>query len=249
MHDPADPYQNLPDLADMIVDPGRSAYRNIDFAALDRKMAERGALNWRRTDEDREATRKAVLGERWNDDLWVFGYASLMWDPGFHFAEARRATAEGYRRRFCLKTTLGRGTPEKPGLMAALDAGGRCEGLAFRIAQPRVEEETRILWAREMIMPAYDPRFIALSTPQGPIDALAFVINHEAENYLHELSLEETARCIGTGVGVFGRNIDYLENIVAHLAAFDIEDKETLELHRLARQIAGVTGGADSGAS
>jgi len=102
---------------------------------------------------------------------------------------------------------------------------------------------------RVHLLPAYDPRFIALSTPQGPIDALAFVINHEAENYLHELSLEETARCIGTGVGVFGRNIDYLENIVAHLAAFDIEDKETLELHRLARQIAGVTGGADSGAS
>lgn len=234
----ADPYTHLPDLAGRIVDPELSTFRRIDFAGLDRTMAKRGVTDWRRTDDDREATRQAALAERLDGDLWVFAYGSLMWDPAFHFAEVRRAQAEGYRRRFCLRTTLGRGTPEKPGLMAALDSGGNCHGLAFRIERQKVDEETRVIWAREMIMPAYDPTFIPVATPQGPVEALAFVINPGAEHYLRDLSVEETARYIAAGIGIFGRNLDYLDNLAEHFAVLDIDDQEFFGLHALARQIA-----------
>lgn len=234
----ADPYRHLPDLAGRILDPARSSFRQIDFAGLDRKMAERGVTGWRRTDEEREATRQAALADRLDDDLWVFAYGSLMWDPAFHFAEVRRAQAEGYRRSFCLRTTLGRGTPEKPGLMAALDRGGNCHGLAFRIDRQLVDEETRVIWAREMIMHAYDPAFIALTTPQGPVEALAFLISPEAEHYLRDLSLEEAAGYIATGAGTFGTNLDYLDNLAEHFRVLDIDDEEFFALHALARQMA-----------
>ena len=233
-----DPFRYLPDLVGMIRDPAQSSYRKFDFAVLDQKMAERGIVDWRRTDEDREASRQTALAGRLNDDLWVFAYGSLMWDPGFHFAEVRRATVNGYRRRFCLKTTLGRGTPEKPGLMAALDGGGECHGLAYRIDSEQADSETQIIWAREMIMHAYRPAFIELATPQGSVEALTFVIDHSATSYMHDLSIEEAAQLIATGAGIFGKNLDYLDSLAEHFAVLGIDDEELFTLHALAREFA-----------
>jgi len=192
-----------------ILDPARSNFRNLDIAALDRRMKAAGKFIWRRSDAQREATRQVALAGRLDRDLWVFAYGSLMWDPAFYFAEVRSACAIGFQRDFCLRTEIGRGTPDKPGLMAGLNEGGECQGLAFRIDHSVVDAETRVIWSREMIMKGYLPRFIALTTPQGPVEALAFIVDKSVKSYMADLSLEETASYIATGVGAFGSNFDY----------------------------------------
>lgn len=194
--------------------------------------------DWRRTDEEREATRRAALADRRDRDLWVFGYGSLMWDPGLHFAELRQAKLDGFHRSFCLRTRLGRGSFEHPGLMAALDTGGTCHGLAFRVEQARLEEETRLLWAREMIMPAYDPVFRTVETPQGTVEALAFVINHSCENYMAELERDDAARLIASAHGLFGSNLAYLDNLASHFRLLGIPDPAFFALYDRARHLA-----------
>lgn len=237
----ADPFQHLPALKDMILDPAQSRFRNVDFAALDSLMMAAGKKIWRRSDESREATRQTTLAGRLDRDMWVFAYGSLIWDPAFYFAEVRSARAEGFQRDFCLRTELGRGSPEKPGLMAGLVPGGQCQGLAFRIEAAMVDEETRIIWSREMIMTGYMPRFIALTTPQGPVEALAFIVDRNGKSYMPDLSLEDVAGYIATGVGIFGPNFDYLDNLAEHFRALGIADETLFELHRRAGQLAGRT--------
>src|SRR5262245_40796126 len=95
-------------------------------------------------------------------DAWVFGYGSLMWNPAIKWAERRVARLEGFRRSFCFWTPLGRGTPQLPGLMLALEAGGDCTGIAWRIAADDVEEEFRILWNREMLSGVYRAAWVDL---------------------------------------------------------------------------------------
>lgn len=230
----ADPFTHLPDLKDMIVEPSRSKFRNLDIAAFDRMMEAAGKRNWRRSDADREATRQAALAGRLDRDLWVFAYGSLMWDPAFFFAEVRSALVKGYRREFCLRAEIGRGTPKRPGLMAGLNQGGECQGLAFRIDGSIVDNETRIVWAREMIMKGYLPRFVELVTPQGSLEALAFIVDKSAKSYMPNLSLEEMASSIATGAGVLGSNFDYLDNLAKHFSAMGIADEALFELHALA---------------
>ncbi len=233
-----DPFRHIPDIKNRIQDPSRSRIRDFNIAALDQKMQKLGITDWRRSDEDREATRRAALAGRMDDDLWVFAYGSLIWDPAFRFVEVRRALAKGYQRSFCLKSELGRGSPDKPGLMAALDIGGECHGLAFRIDRSNIDAETRVIWSREMIIHAYYPRFIELTTPQGAVEALAFVMDRTAKNYLPGLSIDDTARLIATGVGVFGSSLEYLDNLADHFVALGILDDALLALRNRARQLA-----------
>lgn len=233
----ADPFRHLPHLRHAIREPAGSRYRNIDYGILDRAVAN-GATNWRRSDDEREQSRTDSLAGREGVDIWIFGYGSLMWDPGIHFAEVRRARATGYHRSFCLRSEIGRGSRDRPGLMAALDTGGECQGLVFRIAEADVEKETRLLWRREMITTAYIPRFIGLQTPQGPVEALTFVMDQAAPRYLPGLSLEESARFIGTGRGPIGTSLDYLDSLVAHFKVIGIVDEELAALHARAVQIA-----------
>ena len=159
-----------------------------------------------------------------------------MWDPAFRFAELRHARLEGYHRRFCLRTELGRGSPKNPGLMAGLDIGGSCEGLAFRIRREILEEETEIIWRREMIRMAYAPTFVTLATPQGPVEALAFVIDHASDHYVAELDQEEEIRLMATGTGVIGTSLAYLEKLLEQLAVLDVEDPALTRLRDAARR-------------
>ena len=130
----ADPFVHHPDLRGLITDPEKSFFRNFRPADIDARMKALGRPDgWRHTDEEIEAARLAFLAERLDSDLWIFAYGSLMWDPGFNFAEVRRANAPRHARKFILKDSFGpRGCPEAPGLMAALDDGEGCDGLAFR---------------------------------------------------------------------------------------------------------------------
>jgi cation transport protein ChaC len=155
-----------------------------------------------------------------------------MWDPGFHFAEVRLADVEGYQRRFTLKINLGRGSQDHPALMLSLEPQqGRCHGLAFRIAASAVHAETAILWRREMLRGGYAPAMVPMRTPQGPIDALAFVSNPSHPSYVGELPFAETAAMIASGKGILGTNREYLVQLAMQLDALGIGDPYVAQLY------------------
>lgn len=233
MQESIDPFVHLPALREKVVAPAESGHRNLDLAMLDEKMRQFGAASdWRHSNEFREMSRQKTLLNRWHDDLWVFAYGSLMWNPAFYFREVRCATVSGFQRKFCLKSELGRGTPERPGLMAGLDVGGACHGLVFRVARADLEEETRIIWRREMLLHAYRPVFLPAATDQGPVEALAFVVDRSADRYLADLSVEQAARYVATGSGVLGSTLGYVERLTDQFAVLGIEDAGLLASDR-----------------
>jgi len=228
-----DPFAHHPELRDKIEDPAEATfYRNFSVETL---FADKPELHWvldvLHSDETREAIRRSALADHPGGDLWVFGYGSLMWNPAFHFAEVRRATLPGHARRFILKDVYGgRGTRETPGLMAALDAGALCEGLAFRIAETDIEAETEILWRRECILPSYLPAFVTLELGGAPVRALTFVADHAAETIRPDLTFDDQVHLIATGTGFLGSSRDYLASIVEHFVALDIHDEDCVAL-------------------
>jgi cation transport protein ChaC len=223
---PADAYAHLPILIGKVLDPERSTFRisRQTFDEWDRRAQEAGyGDNWRRTHEEREATRNTALKGRLGRDLWIFAYGSLMWDPAIHVVEIRAAALTGFHRRFCLKVEIGRGSQERPALMAALDAGGECHGLALRIPAQAVERETEILWMREMIEEGYIPAFSTVATPQGSLEALAFIMDRQSTRFA-DIGTEEAAHIIATGSGILGKNLDYFDNLATHVEALGIRD-------------------------
>lgn len=196
--------------------------------------------NWRLTDHEREASRRAVLGQRKLDqDLWVYAYGSLMWDPGIHFSEVRLAQLEGYQRRFGYRITGGRGTPERPALMLTLvRQTGSCTGLAFRIPVDLRDAESAILWRREMIRGGYAPEFCPVATPQGPVEALVFAANCAHPEFVGELPLCDTAAVVAYAAGPLGTNRGYLESLAGQLDALEIKDGYVADLLDQVRSLA-----------
>ena len=179
---------------------------------------------------------KAELAQRLLDDLdgapfWLFAYGSLIWDPAVMVSEYRYATLPGWHRRFCMHLTGGRGTHEQPGLMLALDNGGHCDGLVFRIDGPLVDAETQFMWRREMFAGTYCPVFIEVTTPQGPVDALVFTMDHDNPRYLPDISHEQAAQRIAVAEGTLGSNFAYLDSLVRHLEELGLQDTEMQRLH------------------
>jgi cation transport protein ChaC len=232
--DEADPFTHHPDLRDKISDPLTSPSRNLTTAKLATVSKARGLpLDWWYSDSEREASRAEALAGRRDADLWVFGYGSLMWDPAFRFEEVRRAHVPDYARRFILKDIYGgRGTVDAPGLMAALDEGPGCDGLAFRISRANVDEETEVLWRRERIGPAYTPVFVEAITADDRMTALTFVADHEADLIDASLTRAQQIEYCATGTGFMGSSLDYLRNIARQFAALGIRDDEVSELLR-----------------
>lgn len=160
-------------------------------------------------------------------DLWVFAYGSMMWDPALDFTEVRRAWLPGHARRFNLCDVYGaRGTHEAPGLMAALDRGDGCHGLAFRVPAESVEAETRNLWAREMTLPSYLPRLLPVDIDSECVIALTFLADHDADMIRSDVTREEQVRYLATGTGFLGSSRYYLETIARQFAALGIDDPE-----------------------
>ncbi len=165
--------------------------------------------------EERERLRLRVLADIGaGNDVWVFAYGSLIWNPILRYAEQRTARIYGYHRAFCQWTHLGRGSPERPGLMAGLDRGGSCRGIAYRIAPDAVECETLILWNRETPLPIYVPRVLNAVTEAGGIRAIAFLANHISEYYIGPMSIDAQAEYIARAGGSLGSNAEYLFNLV-----------------------------------
>jgi len=231
--DPAvdtDPYLHLPLLRGCLTPAADSALRVTPqaLATWDRDALARGLPpDWRWSEQQIEASRCAVLGDAPpQDDLWVFGYGSLMWDPAVHFSEVRRAELAGHARRFSYKTQMGRGTPERPALMLALETGADdcCHGLVFRIPRALAAEESAMLWRREMVRGGYRPQRLPVHTPQGPVQALAFLSNPAHLGYIGELPLQASAEIIAAAAGQLGRNRDYLRQLDQQLLRLGIDD-------------------------
>ena len=232
-----DPFRHLPHLRERVTPPAQSALRPTAevMAAWDASARAAGRpADWRLPDAAIEASRRAVLGGRdGSQDLWVFAYGSLMWDPGLHFAEVRLAELDGFARRFALRSPIGRGTPERPALMLCLEPGpGRCTGLAYRIAADLAEAESAILWRREMLRGSYRPQLHQATTPQGAVEVLVLAANPSHDDHADEQPLAETAATIACATGILGSNRHYLEQLAAQLAALGIVDDYVEQLHR-----------------
>jgi glutathione-specific gamma-glutamylcyclotransferase len=191
-----------------------------------RMIAETGIAMRVLSDDELAASRAAILaGVNLSPGVRLFGYGSLLWNPAFHFTDRLIGTVYGYHRRFCLWTHLGRGCPERPGLVLGLERGGSCRGAVFHIAPDAVEEELAIVWRREMLSGAYVPRWVDVHTAGGTVRALTFVINRAHERYARFLPDDRIAEVIATAQGFLGPCADYLINTVNHLAALGIHDR------------------------
>ncbi|MCC6532156.1 MAG: gamma-glutamylcyclotransferase [Burkholderiales bacterium] len=186
------------------------------------------------SDEERSSQIERMLAQAPDPDrIWVFGYGSLMWNPAFHFAERCTARVHGYHRQFCLWARVGRGSPDRPGLMLGIEPGGSCHGVAYRIAPELVLSELDVLWRREMGSMSYRPVWIAARTPHGIEHAITFAVNRSHERYIGDLDLTSTARYLANGAGPLGQCCDYLFETVAHLRELGVRDRhlEVLEAH------------------
>ena len=163
-------------------------------------------------------------------DLWIFGYGSLMWDPGFPYLRSSPALVRGYHRRFCVYSRRWRGTAEEPGLVLGLDRGGTCHGMAFLVAAERVAATLSDLWQREMITGVYVPKLVKARLPHATIEALAFVPDRKHHNYAGRLTLDEMARLVAHRRGTRGANLDYLLRTIEYLAGLGVEDRRLLRV-------------------
>ncbi|MEC9343767.1 MAG: gamma-glutamylcyclotransferase [Pseudomonadota bacterium] len=233
-----DPYRHHEELRGRIRPASESYFRDLDLAEFDARVIKAGfPADWRTPCEVREADRRAWLEGRKGQDLWVFGYGSLMWDPSVEFAEVRKARCDGYQRSFCLWDEGGRGSVAAPGLMLALDEGGHCEGLTFRIEAGKLDHETFVLFRREMIAPAYRPAWLALETAHGPVEALGFVANHAYADIRPGIAPDVQAAMIARASGFLGSNFDYLSDTAEHLDLLGIEDAYVAGLYAAVREL------------
>ena len=161
-----------------------------------------------------------------------------MWKPELDFAEMRLATLRGWHRRFCLWQWRYRGTRERPGLMLALDRGGACRGVLYRIDGPGLRAKLAGVWRREMIGDGYRPRWVAAITAEERVPAITFVVNREGERYAGAMPDEEIAQFIAGACGHAGPSAEYLLETVTRCEELGIHDPGLWRLQKLvARQL------------
>ncbi len=161
--------------------------------------------------------------------LWIFGYGSLIWDPGFQPAEVQPARLSGWHRSFCMRSIHYRGTAVAPGLVLALDAApeAACAGLAFCAAAGTEAEVLAGLRARELISSAYLERTLPVMLADGrQVSAVTYVIDRDHPQYQAGLTLEDQARIIALAHGERGPNADYLANTARHLHDLGVPDPD-----------------------
>ncbi|WP_169567040.1 gamma-glutamylcyclotransferase [Sneathiella limimaris] len=160
------------------------------------------------------------------EDLWIFGYGSLMWRPGFEHTGVEDACLYGFHRAFCVSSVVHRGTRDNPGLVLGLDRGGSCRGKAIRCPEAIREPVVDYLYRREMVTSVYIPRMVTLKLlgSQEKVRGLTFVADPKHEQYSSGHSIEEAAAIIGRASGRGGPNVDYLKSTLDHLDEFGIKD-------------------------
>jgi len=167
---------------------------------------------------------------------WVFGYASLMWDPGFEYEASEPALVYGYHRALCVYSHLYRGTPDKPGLVAGLLPGGACKGRAFRVTDTAWPSVKQYLHDREMIYGVYRPRWMTAQLAIGREQVYGFAADPAHDQYAGRLPESDIAVIIRNGEGVSGSGLTYVENLIDHLKEMNIHDPSLQRIAVLARQ-------------
>jgi cation transport protein ChaC len=166
-------------------------------------------------------------------ELWVFGYGSLMWQPGFDFIEKTPASLIGAHRSLCIYSVHHRGTQEHPGLVLGLDEGGACRGVAFRIEASSSEATLNYLRAREQVTDVYVETMKSISLLDGSarkLEAVCYMVDRAHPQYAGRLSLETQVELVRSAAGLSGSNVDYVLNTVRHLEAAGIDDAELAAL-------------------
>lgn len=167
------------------------------------------------------------------EDLWIFGYGSLIWRPDFDFAERRPARVHGWHRALKMWSRINRGTPERPGLVFGLLSGGCCRGMVFRVPREHGAQTLTQLWGREMVTAVYDPRWLAAHTDQGPVRALAFTLSRQSPSHTGELTEEEYRAIFAVAAGIYGTTLDYAHRTLEELRRHNIRDRNLEKLLRL----------------
>ena len=201
----------------------RRALSGENFSAVVRDSVAAGLTM--RTPRQMRDSLEAILREHPpGADLHVFGYGSLMWNPALRHDAQLRARVHGWHRRFCLRSLIGRGTPETPGLLLALDRGGSCSGVLLRIPAARVRQELRLLWRREMSWGSYDAHWVTARVDGAPVRALTFVVHRGHPRYVKDLSPQESAGFINGGHGSLGTCRAYFDATLQKLRELGIRD-------------------------
>jgi len=172
--------------------------------------------------------------------MWVFGYGSLMWNPGFEYIDRQIATLNGYHRSFCMRSIHHRGTDARPGLVLALDAAGSasCDGLALKVVADKAASVLEYLRERELISSAYVEAVLPVTLRDGQtVQAVTYVVDADHVQYCGCLPLEEQARIITTAIGGRGPNDEYLHNTADHLHELGISDDDLDWLSERVRQL------------
>ncbi|MDG1066963.1 MAG: gamma-glutamylcyclotransferase [Sulfitobacter sp.] len=173
--------------------------------------------------------------------IWVFGYGSLLWNPGFEVADSVIGTLPDYARSFCMRSIHHRGTDAAPGLVLALDqqAGKACEGVALQVVAGQEAQTLEYLRERELISSAYVEKELSVQLVDGrEVTAVVYVIDEAHEQYCGNLELEEQAQIIARAVGGRGPNTEYLYNTAEHLASVGLHDPALEWLAARVREIA-----------
>ena len=165
-------------------------------------------------------------------DLWVFGYASLLWRPEFEAQEQHRTQVWGWHRALKMWSRLNRGSPQSPGLVFALLPGGSCQGVVYRVAKEQADEVLTRLWAREMPMAVYTPCWLSCATPHGPVKALAFTLPRSSPSFTGDLPADTYRQIFQQASGRFGTTLDYALQTYRSLQAHGIEDRALAALLR-----------------
>jgi cation transport protein ChaC len=176
--------------------------------------------------------------QAWNgaDDVWVFGYASLIWRPEFESLEQRRAMVYGWHRALEMRSRVNRGTPDCPGLVFALVRGGCCHGMVYRIAAEGARAQLERLWAREMPNGIYDPKWLHCRTPHGRVKALAFTLSHKSPSHTGPVPEHQLLDILKRANGRYGSTLAYLVETAHSLRQYGIRDRDIERLVALARR-------------
>jgi cation transport protein ChaC len=190
------------------------------------------------TQAEFDAMVEALLQAYRPPELWVFAYGSLIWNPEFQCVESRRATAYGWHRSFCLKLTRWRGTRELPALMLALDRGGSCNGMVYRLPAQDQASQLGLLMLREIDAnpPTNVPRWISVKTESGVLRALTFVAARDGMAYAGKLPMETVAQVLARAAGHWGSAAQYLFRTVTMLEEHGIRDRNMWRIQSLVAQ-------------
>ncbi len=186
-----------------------------------------------RTPEEMLLRATAQWGGR--EDLWVFGYASLIARPEFEADEHRLAHVRGWHRALRMRSRVNRGTPEQPGLVFALLHGGSCHGVVYRVPRKRAAAELQRLWLRERPNAVYDPRFLPCRTAQGEVRALAFTLSRRSESFVAKMAEHELLHVFKHARGRFGTTLEYLLETADALRRRGLRDRQIERMVELAR--------------